>query len=174
MRDVAEGHRQPWQCAQELAVALSSGPKRARRQPHPRGGSVLDAVRLRRRVLGAPDGAYVLEDRAATRSFSRQGGARIRFAPTGVTAMPSFDGRPRRPVMMIWQSAEVLASVGCSATKRLFDFSRQASAAPSGGNVEGTKPLGAGPALAFVDPGAALSATACGRALWLQRAEKTP
>ena len=70
--------------AQELAVALSPARERAQ-TPSPRRGSVLDAVRLLRRVLGAAlDGAYLLEDRAATRSFSRQGGARIRFAPAGV------------------------------------------------------------------------------------------
>jgi hypothetical protein len=88
--------------------------------------------------------------------------------------MSPFKGRPPRPEMMIWQSADVLASVGCSSTKRLFDCSKKASAAASRGNVEGTKPLRVGPTLACVDPGAALSATACRGPLYLQKAEKTP
>jgi hypothetical protein len=51
-------------------VTLRPPPKTAQ-TTRPRRGSVLDAVRLRRRVLGsALEGAYLLEDRAATRSFS--------------------------------------------------------------------------------------------------------
>ena len=49
----------------------SAQPRKERRLARPRFGSVLDAVRLQRRVLRAAlDGAYLLEDRAATRSFS--------------------------------------------------------------------------------------------------------
>jgi hypothetical protein len=52
----------------------SAQPGNERRLARLRCGSVLEAVRLRRRVLSAAlDGAYLLEDRAATRSFSSTG-----------------------------------------------------------------------------------------------------
>jgi hypothetical protein len=63
----------PGEQAQGLAVALSQARKR-RRSNRPRRGSVLDAVRLRHTACRAAlEGAYVLEDRPATRSFSRPG-----------------------------------------------------------------------------------------------------
>ena len=62
-------------------MALSPASERAQADSSPLG-SVLDAVRLRRRVLRAAlDGAYLLEDRAATRSFASlgpAGGPRLR------------------------------------------------------------------------------------------------
>jgi hypothetical protein len=49
----------------------SGHPPKTAQTIRPRRGSVLDAVKLRRRVLGsALESAYLLEDRAATRSFS--------------------------------------------------------------------------------------------------------
>jgi hypothetical protein len=48
----------------------SHHPAKRRRPPGPARGSVLDAVRLLLGSGSALEGAYLLEDRAATRSFS--------------------------------------------------------------------------------------------------------
>lgn len=62
-------------------MALSEA-RKERKATRPRMGSVLDAVRLLcRNLCAALEGAYLLEGRAATRSFSRLapgGGPRLR------------------------------------------------------------------------------------------------
>ena len=74
-------------------MALSPAWEGAQTRSYPRIGSVLDAVRLRHTGFGAaPEGAYVLEDRAATRSFSCQGGPRLRSGTEGVTPRPPETG----------------------------------------------------------------------------------
>ena len=94
--DAAESHRQPRRAqAQGLAVALSQARKR-RRSDCPRRGSVHDALRLRHTGFRAAlEGAYVLEDRAGTRSFSSPGlGGGPRMLP-GSDAIRDWRGEQR-------------------------------------------------------------------------------
>jgi len=67
--DAAESHRQPPAIDAEArgGAHATRGHGAAHR---PRRGSVLDAVRLLLGCGSALEGAYLLEDRAATRSFS--------------------------------------------------------------------------------------------------------
>ena len=55
-------------------MALSGAPEKAQ-ATWPWHGSVLDAARLLRGSCAALEGAYLLEDRAATRSFASPGPA---------------------------------------------------------------------------------------------------
>jgi hypothetical protein len=68
----------------------SAQPRNERRPARPRDGSVLDAVRLRAQSPcgAALEGAYLLEDRAATRSFSCLG----QEAVPGSAAEPGESG----------------------------------------------------------------------------------
>jgi hypothetical protein len=73
----------------EARDGAQTNPTQRRRQPCPRHGSVLDAVRLRHTGLVRRRKAPIsLEDRAATRSFSCQGGPLFRYGTEGIKLRP--------------------------------------------------------------------------------------
>ena len=105
LRDAAESHRQPLRIRCRGSRWRSAQLRRKRTSIRPRHGSVLDAARLLRGSCAALDGAYLLEDRAPTRSshFGAQAapdsGATQRVSPDDVpkTTVARKDARRTAP-----------------------------------------------------------------------------
>ena len=139
--DTAESHRQLLRGeTEELAVAPSLARKR-RRSDCPRRGSVPDTARLRQTGFGAAlEGAYLLEDRAATRSFSRPGpagGPRLRVGGNRTRdTRPEGQPKPRgRSAFERARSSRRRPTIGRQGARRRRRDCRSAGAMASGGST---------------------------------------